>query len=482
MQDELHEENQVYDNTIIINSDQDIAATNCNNVSSGICAVVSTNCFDGQSLRQDSGNGCPYGYNYDEGCCVAKKIVCGSNIEGAIGCDRPNCYCQIVEGGIEVDWVSINKDCRPASCANNRNNEIIDKNTGKLTFCPGKASENGYQCNEIPRQSEINENDSCDPKKEVQRAQDGYYFQCNVETHIWEKTNDLVDIGDLCFTPGESLTDSQKRNLVCRDGVNRDPAANNQILLAVWVLSDSVIGSYEIEECTQCNKGESGKVSEDGKYTCYKNADNYYWSDGKSCIPDINSGNQCTIGQPLPAGFSCDPVNGGRVSTTQIQCEDGGRFVIPLMAPFVSQKKNLNTLFTNSVDCNSYSGNLGNVERCSANHYILKEEGGCGQYEYAKSLTDPICCQDKFFGEDVGQYIADGKCFDNDIEISLPWLCKPSKVSVVSVSENSPYIFLDNFPIKKCCYYKDEDKYEIMGFLRECSLNYTPTFIGACSS
>ncbi|HQG57434.1 MAG TPA: fibronectin type III domain-containing protein [Candidatus Dojkabacteria bacterium] len=192
-------------NTNSVTGNSTTASTN-NNAQCKIddkCEVVSPECFGVNGLRQNYNNGCTYGYTNKDGCCVADKAEdeCVSDITGAIGCDRPNCYCKILETG---DWEPINKDCRPLSCRNNRPNEAVGDD-GHIEFCKFGVIENGLQskCNDNPVMAVVGV-DNDDKEDETAYSIDDLYDDSGNL-----RAGEVDDKGSVCICESVDINDNK---------------------------------------------------------------------------------------------------------------------------------------------------------------------------------------------------------------------------------------------------------------------------------
>jgi len=343
---------------------------------------------------------CTYGFKLEGLCCVpdpnikATQTLAGGEIKeykidkegdcartGAIGCAQPNCYCQVVSPeGVEVDWVPLDEDCRPASCANDREGEYISN--GNIVYCP---EGDGWEYN---AQSGV-----C-TKVEERVAGAGE----EPDLPITEVTQVAV-IGEKCDCEGTYET-NYSGDLICTDQTSYFPVAGPLLdgVQCTWqTTSTSVVNTATTNPETDCADG---------------------W---KECI--------------MKNKTICIPKEG------------------------IS-----NIIFNNSAKCDTGLFFIkSDWENCEGNNYVLKSDGGCENYNYAKELKEPICCADSSFsGVAYGYYLSTKErgCHGRNDAPFYGYgdnnICKLSSFDIA--------VDIDNLTTSEsiCCYNKNTNTYSIL--------------------
>ncbi|HNZ70849.1 MAG TPA: fibronectin type III domain-containing protein, partial [Candidatus Dojkabacteria bacterium] len=350
---------------------------------------------------------CTYGFKLEGLCCVpdpnikATQTLAGGEIKeykidkegdcartGAIGCAQPNCYCQVVSPeGVEVDWVPLDEDCRPASCANDREGEYISN--GNIVYCP---EGDGWEYN---AQSGV-----C-TKVEERVAGAGE----EPDLPITEVTQVAV-IGEKCDCEGTYET-NYSGDLICTDQTSYFPVAG-PIFSEAGPLLDGV-------QCT--------------------------WQTTSTSVVNTATTNPET------------------------DCADGWKECIMKNKTICIPKEGIsNIIFNNSAKCDTGLFFIkSDWENCEGNNYVLKSDGGCENYNYAKELKEPICCADSSFsGVAYGYYLSTKErgCHGRNDAPFYGYgdnnICKLSSFDIA--------VDIDNLTTSEsiCCYNKNTNTYSIL--------------------
>lgn len=275
------------------------------NVNSG-CEVVSPECFGVNGLRQNyNNNGCTYGYTNENGCCVANraKDECESKITGAIGCDRPNCYCKILETG---DWEPIDKDCRPLSCQNNRPFEAIGED-GHIEFCKFGVNDMNNKCNDKPVMAAVSGGDEDD---ETAYSIDDLYDDSG--TLI---AGEVDDNGNVCICEPVDLNENGQlddREYISTAGslgmkdtksVQCSSSPDTSDTKCHWTRPDEKIVRQPGDLCTKEEEGIIYAYKTGREVRCEKDSnENYVYN----VLEDFRAGIYCNVDDYIPEEFICE--------------------------------------------------------------------------------------------------------------------------------------------------------------------------------